>query len=57
MPHVAEVVFSREEKKNIHYHIVGPENIQTSNIVQTEQYIFRNIYMLGTTYHDRDCHQ
>ena len=30
--------------------MVSPENIHTSNIIQTEQVIFRNIYVYTCTY-------
>lgn len=36
-------VFPREE--HFQYQIVSPENIHTSNIMQTKQAILRNIYV------------
>ena len=50
MDRVEEIVFSREELSTGHQNqMVKPEKLQTTNMFQNEQVVFRNMYIHAHT--------
>lgn len=45
MLRVAEKFFPREEQFTIQYSVVMTDEVHMRNIIETEQVVFRNVYM------------